>query len=72
MFDTLNKVLYATDFKVGDFFKDSDGDDSIAYYRIVGAFQALKSFIGQWGEDIKAEDEEDDDDFISNIQKRGK
>ena len=54
------RVVFFLDFEVGDFFQDSiDGTDEVSYYRIVGAFQALKSFVGKW------------DRPTSDIQKRG-
>jgi len=40
------------DFQIGDFFKEvSTSDTDNYYYRILGAFQALKSFVGKWYSD---------------------
>ena len=48
-------------FDVGDFIEEKDSDTgNTFYYRIVGAFQALKSFVGNW------------DGRLVNIQNRGK
>ncbi len=53
-------------FDVGDFVCEIKEDDidgkNMNYFRIVGAFQATKSFIGKWGKK-KTHDEE--------IQRRG-
>jgi hypothetical protein len=48
--------MIIVDFNVGDFIKEQD-----KYYRILGAFQAVKSFTGKWKKER-----------YKNIQQRGK
>ena len=36
------------DYQVRDFIKEFNGESTLKYYIIVGAFQAVKSFVGKW------------------------
>eukprot|EP00551_Chaetoceros_affinis_P011869 CAMPEP_0203675038 /NCGR_PEP_ID=MMETSP0090-20130426/18463_1 /ASSEMBLY_ACC=CAM_ASM_001088 /TAXON_ID=426623 /ORGANISM="Chaetoceros affinis, Strain CCMP159" /LENGTH=471 /DNA_ID=CAMNT_0050541087 /DNA_START=309 /DNA_END=1724 /DNA_ORIENTATION=+ len=60
-------VLQNRTFEVGDFIRETvEHDDQLNFYRILGAFQALKSFVGKWpraGNNWSSDTE--------NIQQRG-